>query len=269
MTPFWRGSTRPDPSQPDPSTAARPVSPATGPLDSGDPDVPTEGYLDLGGLRVPARKDLKIRLDVDKASGTVAAVTVQADASSVQLTAFAAPRSGGVWDDVRPEIVKAVSTGGGSAQEREGSFGTEIVARVPATLPDGRKVLQVQRFCGVDGPRWFVRAVFSGPEVLQSVGATLPDELAARSRGDDLEALVRRTVVVRGTDPMAPREPLPLRVPESARRVPHPAAAPSATPATAAPAAPPAPPAPAAPPTPAAPAGEGSGGRAPAPPEQT
>ncbi len=225
MTPFWKASTRPDPSQP--VEAPRVTrSPATGPLDAGDPGVSTAGYLDLGGVRLPARPDLKIRLDVDKASGAVAAVTVQADASSVQITAFAAPRSNGVWDEVRPEIAAAVSSGGGSTQEREGSFGTELVARVPTTLPDGRKVLQVQRFCGVDGPRWFVRAVFSGPEVLQSVGASLPEELASRSRGEELESLVRSLVVVRGTDPMAPREPLPLRIPETARRI-RPDAAPA------------------------------------------
>jgi hypothetical protein len=227
VSPFWRGTTRPDPSQPDPAATPQVVSPATGPLDSRDPAAPTEGYLDLGALRLPARKDLKIRLDVDKTSGKVAAVTVQADASSVQLTAFAAPRSSGVWDDVRPEIAQAVKAGGGSTEEREGSFGTELVARVPTKLPDGRTVLQVQRFCGVDGPRWFVRAVFSGPEVLQSVGATLPDELVARARGEELEDLVRTAVVVRGSDPMAPREPLPLRVPETARRV-TPAATPEA-----------------------------------------
>lgn len=238
MSPFWSGRTRPDPSQPDPDAVEQVVSPGTGPIDSRDPAAPTEGVLDLGALRLPARRDLKIRLDVDKTSGNVAAVTVQADASSVQLTAFAAPRSAGVWDDIRPEIAQAVASGGGSTEEREGSFGTELVARVPTTLPDGRKVMQVQRFCGVDGPRWFVRAVFSGPEVLQSVGATLPDELAARARGGDLEELVRTTVVVRGTDPMAPREPLPLRVPESARRVDQPQAAAAA--ATAALLAPPA-----------------------------
>lgn len=226
MTPFWNARTRPDPSQPVAAERGA-LSPATGPLDAGDPGVSTEGYLDLGAFRLPARPDLKIRLDVDKTSGAVAAVTVQAEASSVQLTAFAAPRSAGVWDEVRPEIAAAVSGGGGQTEEREGSFGTELVARVPTTLPDGRRVLQVQRFCGVDGPRWFVRAVFSGPEVLQSVGATLPEELASRGRGADLEDLVRSVVVVRGTDPMAPREPLPLRVPETARRVPSPQAQPA------------------------------------------
>ena len=187
MTPFWKATTRPDPSQPV-QAARTTLSPPTGPLDAGDPGVSTEGYLDLGALRLPARPDLKIRLDVDKTTGAVAAVTVQADASSVQLTAFAAPRSSGVWDDVRPEIAAAVSGGGGSTEEREGSFGTELVARVPTTLPDGRKVLQVQRFCGVDGPRWFVRAVFSGPRGAAvhrrrpARGARLPGPRARTSR---------------------------------------------------------------------------------------
>ena len=46
MTPFWKATTRPDPSQPAPAVrTAR--SPATGPLDAGDPGVSTEGYLDL------------------------------------------------------------------------------------------------------------------------------------------------------------------------------------------------------------------------------
>ncbi|MFC5379742.1 DUF3710 domain-containing protein [Aquipuribacter nitratireducens] len=215
MSPFWSRSTRPDPSVPEPAPV--PVSPGTGPLDAADPAAPTEGMLDLGALRLVARPELKVRLDVDKATQRVAAVTVQAEASNVQLTAFAAPRSSGVWDEVRPEIAKAVAAGGGRVEEREGSFGTELVAQVPTQLPDGRKVLQVQRFCGVDGPRWFVRAVFSGPEVLASAGATLPDELAARGRGDLLEEVVRTAVVVRGSEPMAPREPLPLRLPEGAR----------------------------------------------------
>ncbi|WP_336924106.1 DUF3710 domain-containing protein [Aquipuribacter sp. SD81] len=221
MTPFWSRSTRPDPSLPDPSGTPTPVSPETGPFDSGDPAAPTTGLLDLGALRLPARPELKVRLDLDKATQRVAAVTVQAEASTVQVTVFAAPRSAGVWDDVRGEIAAAVQQGGGRAEEVTGTFGTELVARLPTRLPDGRDVLQVQRFCGVDGPRWFVRAVFTGPDVLQRAGATLPDEIATRARGDLLEEVVRTAVVVRGTEPMAPREPLPLRLPEGARRAPR------------------------------------------------
>jgi hypothetical protein len=218
VTPFWKTATRPDPSQPvqAPRTA---LSPLTGPRDAGDPGVSTEGFLDLGALRLPARKDLKIRLDVDKNSGTVAAVTVQADASSVQLTVFAAPRSSGVWDDVRPEIAAAVSGGGGATEEREGSFGTELVARVPTTLPTGGRCCR----CSASAA-WTGRAGSSGrsspaPRCCSPSAPRCPEELASRARGEDLESLVREVVVVRGSDPMAPREPLPLRVPETARRV--------------------------------------------------
>jgi hypothetical protein len=58
------------------------------------------------------------------------------------------------------------------------------------------------RFIGVDGPRWFLRAVFSGPAAVdQDAASTLLD-------------VVRATVVVRGDEAMAPRELLPLKLPE-------------------------------------------------------
>jgi hypothetical protein len=58
------------------------------------------------------------------------------------------------------------------------------------------------RFIGVDGPRWFLRGVLTGQPAVEP--------------GTDAElvALFRDVVVVRGGDPMAPREPIPLRLPE-------------------------------------------------------
>ena len=61
--------------------------------------------------------------------------------------------------------------------------------------------MQPVRFIGIDGPRWFVRALFGG--------AAARDHDAAVP----LEAVLRATVVVRGTDPMAPGDPLGLHVP--------------------------------------------------------
>lgn len=214
---------------------AEPAEPAVGPFDAEHPEAPTAELVDLGALRIPARKDLKVRLDVDKTTGAVAAVTVGAGASTVQLTVFAAPRTAGVWDEVRQEIAAAVTGQGGTSDEVDGGFGTELLAKVPGTTKDGKKVLQVQRFCGVDGPRWFLRAVFSGPEVLALAGATVPEEVLVQSRGDLLEDLVRHTVVVRGPSPLAPREPLPLAIPEQARRAAAAAAARAAERAVAAP----------------------------------
>jgi hypothetical protein len=75
---------------------------------------------------------------------------------------------------------------------------------VPSRTPDGRTAHQPARFAGVDGPRWFLRAVFHGEAAYQAEQAL------------ELESLVREVVVVRGTEAMAPRELLTLRLPEGA-----------------------------------------------------
>ncbi|GAA3081901.1 hypothetical protein GCM10010485_19970 [Streptosporangium carneum] len=62
------------------------------------------------------------------------------------------------------------------------------------------------RYIGVDGPRWFLRAVVSGrAEPSEEVTATL-------------EGVVRDIVVVRGDEPMAPKEAIELRLPPEARQ---------------------------------------------------
>ena len=43
---------------------------------------------------------------------------------------FAAPRHGDLWSEVRPQIAAEVASRGGTATEREGRFGTELVCQV-------------------------------------------------------------------------------------------------------------------------------------------
>ncbi len=190
----------------------------TGPFDADDPNAPTTGLMDLGGLRVPAVAGLQLRLDVEKSSGTVVAVTLVSGASVVQLTAFAAPRSSGLWQEIREESTAAVAKAGGSAETVEGSYGEELVVRRPVTLKDGRQAVQIQRVCAVEGPRWLLRAVFTGPDVLKQAGVEVPADVAAKGGSDLLDRVVRGTVVVRGSKPMAPRDRLPLVLPEAARQ---------------------------------------------------
>ncbi len=178
-----------------------------GPWDESEAD-PEVTYIDLGAIRLPAREGtIQMRLEIEEQTNKVIAATVQLDDSAVQLQAFAAPRSSGIWDDIRAEISASVSRQGGEVDDVPGVFGRELLAKVPARTPDGRTVLQPARFSGVDGPRWFLRAVFHG-------AAALDEEKAL-----ELESLVRDVVVVRGTDAMAPRELLPLSLPDNA----HPA----------------------------------------------
>jgi hypothetical protein len=174
-----------------------------GPFDSSEVDA-DDGRLDLGALRVQGVPGMELRLELDEEAGQVVGATAVLGDSAVQLQAFAAPRTMGIWDEIRGEIAESVLAQGGTADEVRGELGLELRTRMPSAGPDGRTVFAPARFAGVDGPRWFLRAVFSGR-------AAIDDEAAA-----PLLEVGRNTVVVRGDAAMAPREMLALQLPEQA-----------------------------------------------------
>lgn len=179
-----------------------PVAVTTGPYDLADiAEDDEQQRLDLGGLRVPLAPEMEIRVDVNPEGHVMSAVAVHRG-SQMQINAFAAPRREGIWDEVRTEIANSLRNDqGGAAEEADGPFGRELRARIPTGQPGQ---LTPARFIGVDGPRWFVRGLITGP------ASTDPAQAAA------LEDVFRRTVVVRGNDAMAPRDALPLKLPREA-----------------------------------------------------
>ncbi len=174
-----------------------------GPWDA-EEAFPAHERVDLGSLQVPVGPEHEIQLVMAEQHG--AWVTVRYRESEVQIQAFAASRRGALWDDVRAEIAAEVQTAGGQSQESEGSFGTELIAQVPAEPGQPASGLRLVRFVGVDGPRWFVRGLFTGPAAEGGEQAEL------------LEEVLRDIVVVRGEHPVPPREILELRLPPEARQ---------------------------------------------------
>jgi hypothetical protein len=172
-----------------------------GPWDEADAPQDEVNRIDLGGLRVPVPPDTEVRVDVSP-EGEVVAATLVRGTTAMQVNAFAAPRRTGIWGEVRDEIATALRDGGGQAQDADGPYGTELHAQVPAEAPGGGIGLAPARFLGVDGPRWFLRALITGP------GATDP------SLAEPLLAALKDVVVVRGGEAMAVRDPLPLRLPK-------------------------------------------------------
>ncbi|MDP9443858.1 MAG: DUF3710 domain-containing protein [Actinomycetota bacterium] len=181
-----------------------------GPWDAGDVDLdelaPDAGErVDLGSLVIAGRPRIELRLQVDEHSQAVTAVLLVAPDGAVELRAFAAPRNEAIWDDVRREIGAEATRRGGTATEQPGPYGTELRLAVPVRTPDGRHGTQVSRVVGVSAPRWLLRGTFVGR------AATDPDPAG------DLEQTFRDVVVRRGSGPMAPRSPLPLRLPPAAQ----------------------------------------------------
>lgn len=183
-----------------PSKSDRP----DGPWDVEERPQEDSAVVDLGALRLRGRDGMELRLEVDEAAGLVTAASIKLAGSAVQLQVFAAPRSRGIWDEIRTEIAAGITRQGGVVDEVPGAFGKELIARIPVRTPDGRSGHQPARFAGVDGPRWFLRAVFHGPAVHDTQAA------------QQLESVVRDVVVVRGSEAMAPRELLSLTLPGTA-----------------------------------------------------
>jgi len=172
-----------------------------GPWDVGEP-FPRRPRADLGSLLVPVGPEHEIELVMADQRG--AWVTARYRESQVQIQAFAAPRRGALWDDLRAEIAAEVEAAAGRGQESHGAFGIELLAEVPLEHGQPGSGMQLVRFVGVDGPRWCVRGLFTGPAA------------GGGEQADLLDDVLRDVVVVRGEHPVPPREILELRPPPEA-----------------------------------------------------
>jgi hypothetical protein len=179
-----------------------------GPFDSNEVDpsvLEGEDRIDLGALVITGMPGMELRLQVDEQSNEVQAVLLVLEDSALELRAFAAPKSSGIWSEVRREIAAEATRMGGTASETEGPFGTELVLVVPVEDPEGQIFSQTSRVIGVDGPRWLLRATVLGRAAVEPEAAP------------PMEQSLRNVVVVRGSEPMAPRESLALRLPTGAQ----------------------------------------------------
>ena len=167
-------------------------------LDEDDP-----GKLDLGSLVVTPREGLDLQLQVDEQTGQVVAVVMAGQEGALELLAFAAPRNGDIWPDVRKQIASEITRRGGTATEAEGPYGPELRVVLNVTAPDGRTGQQPSRVFGIAGPRWLLRATLFGQPALDPSDDGL------------VESALRDVVVRRGGEPHAPGEALPLTVPHA------------------------------------------------------
>ena len=162
-----------DENRADEQSKSAPVDRETeGPLDESEAN-PVRPYVDLGGVKIP----------------------------------FAAPRSSGLWHEIRDQIADQIAKQGGTTRLSDGPFGPELLAEIPATTPGQPDSTRLARFIGVDGPRWFLRGVIAGDGAVDQEAAS------------KIEELFRSVVVVRGKAPMPPRDLIPLHMPKTAAPV--------------------------------------------------
>lgn len=169
-----------------------------GPLDSAEAGV-LQPHLNFGSLRITPTAGVGIRADLDENTKRVVAVTLEVAGQRLQLQAFAAPKSEGLWLEALGAMEASISKQGGRAEQISGALGPELKAEVNLPAGGGRRSV---RYVGVDGPRWMLR------------GALLGDKVFIESIYQQLIQLFRGVVVDRGDTPLPPNELLPLAIPQ-------------------------------------------------------
>jgi len=161
-----------------------------GPFDESEAN-PVRPYVDLGGVKVLPREGLHLRLEVEEGTKRVVAIGLDYANSTLQVQPFAAPRTSGLWHEIRAQIADQIARQGGTTTVREGTFGPELLAQIPVAAAEGQTGhMRLARFIGVDGPRWFLRGVIAGEAAVDPGAAA------------QVEDLFRSIVVVRGGTPM-------------------------------------------------------------------
>ncbi|MFT4188983.1 MAG: DUF3710 domain-containing protein [Aeromicrobium sp.] len=162
-----------------------------------------DGRLDLGALRLTVPEGYGVQRPANDVDGQAPVVAIHGSEGMIRLRVFAAPKDGGVWGELRADVVREVTERGGQVEEVDGVFGPEVRCMLPVKGPNGEKLVQPSRVIGYDGRRWTLRATILGP--------------AAKEPRDDgaLIDVFRDAVVVRGAEARRSGETLMLTLPRA------------------------------------------------------
>lgn len=175
-----------------------PVGGTTGPFDGDSVEIEdfdftdfSDATLNLGSMRIPMPKGTQVQVEMgDEGPKMVHIVTPSGRFTPV---AFAAPRTGGLWEESAAEIAEGMRSEGMPVRFEQGPWGKEIV---------GTGTNGVIRIIGVEGPRWLFRVTLAAPTGREDAMAQLGRETIARS------------FVYRGEDPVLAGNSLPVTLPE-------------------------------------------------------
>lgn len=178
-------------------TAGETAESETGPFDIDDAKPEqfdfsdfAKASLNLGSLLLPIPHEGDVQVEMGPQGPTM--LHIATAYGRITPVAFAAPTSGGQWEQSAAEIKEGLINDGLAAEIEQGPWGTEIVG----TAGDMQ-----MRILGTDGKRWMLRMTASGP-------TQHAEKLAEIARG-----ILARCFVARGDNPMPAGQPLPVTLP--------------------------------------------------------
>jgi hypothetical protein len=165
--------------------------------DFDDPAIAAQGRHDLGSVLIPMDEGAELAVEVNQQGVPTMVWMVKPDTGRYNVTAYAAPKTGGLWREVITEVAESLRKEGAQVSFEDGPWGREVLG----LMTNGPEPV-VMRFIGVDGYRWMIRgAAVSTPEKAAETATLARNALAD-------------TVVRRGDTPLPVRFMLPLQLSE-------------------------------------------------------
>jgi len=172
-----------------------------GPFDLSEVSVP-ENLIDFGALKLPnVNRNLSVKVELEEDSRRLVALTLQTEASMLQISLFSAPKNNTVWLEVLELLTSSLESQNAKVESIVGSFGSELLVTMDVPISDVGTVSERIRFIGVDGPRWLLRGSITGEAV-----TNLTEQA-------EIERIFRSVIVDRGSEALPPRELVPLTMP--------------------------------------------------------
>lgn len=163
-----------------------------------DEEAPDDGIprLNLGSLLLPLPDGAQVQAKMsDHQPGVIEEIIIGTQIGDIRIKGYAAPRSGGLWEEACKDLAAQLKSEGATVRSASGEWGQELMATL------GEMAIRV---IGVEGDRWMLRGHVVGPQALAAQAAHV------------LRTMVRGTVVIRGSQPWPPNEPLPIQLPPEA-----------------------------------------------------
>lgn len=163
-----------------------------GPRDVSDDALSERIYVSFEALRLPYIEGMEL-IPAVNSEGLIHSISVVVASQCVELTLFAAPRSGGLWAQAFDELKRHAEGRGFHAFVLTGPWGKELLLRPSEGSDD-----MAHRFAGIEGPGWLLRATYFGAAA---------EEEQARAICD---SVVENILVDRGKEAKVPGEILYL-----------------------------------------------------------
>lgn len=172
-----------------------------GPYDVSERPAP-ENYLDFGALKVPLITGLQIQPILSDDRQSIERLNLLVANSAIQVLVIAAPRSGGVADNLLTDTAKSFEAQNANVVRAPGRWGEELQITIPVVTPEGGSGISPMRVVFVEGPAWALRLDIVGPAAVEEAAFV------------KAAVLIDNLIVERDKEPRAPLSLIRMNIPQ-------------------------------------------------------